>query len=206
MIHGGLRRMLVDGFPFAGTHVEGKGRRGRLRGHSVVSHAVVVVRIVGPAGEINLLVFFRAPRRDAVACGSRMAGQLCPLNFQTIMVVDLAYPAFVGSYVPRLASGWVLVRAVNVHNGVTYHGTGVSEHGRSGDRRGLCPDVLLCVVPLNVMHCVGFRPAAHKIDVSLTIESADGIVHRYRHVLSTEPAIGKRLIRVDVAQGSFPAL
>src|SRR5882672_4831395 len=139
MIHGGLRGMVVDGFPLPAAQVEGKGHRGRLRGHSVVSHAVVVVRIVGPAGEINLLVFFRAPRRDAVASRSRMARQFCPLNFQTIMVVDLAYPAFVGSYVLRLASGRVLVRAVNVHNGVTYHGAGMSEHGRSGDRRGLCP-------------------------------------------------------------------
>src|SRR6202171_80098 len=126
MIHGGLGGMFVDGFPLAAAYVEGKGHRGRLRRHSVVSDAVVVVWIVGPAGEINLLVFFRASRRDAVACGPRMAGQFCPLNFQTIMVVDLAHPAFARIYVLRLASCRVLVCAVNVHNRVAYHGAGMS--------------------------------------------------------------------------------
>src|SRR5450432_151995 len=72
VIHGGLGRVLVDGFPLASAQIEGESHRRRLRRHSVVSDAVKVVRIIGPTGEVNLLVFFRASRCDAVARGSRM--------------------------------------------------------------------------------------------------------------------------------------
>src|SRR6185369_12585227 len=143
MIHGGLGGVLVDRLPLAGAHVEGKGHGRRLRGYSVVSDTVVVVRIVGAAGKIDFLVFFRASCRDAVARRSRMAGQFRPLNFQTIVVVDLSHPALVRSDILRLGSGRVLVGAVNVHDGVAYDGAGVPEYGRSGDRRSLCPGILL---------------------------------------------------------------
>ena len=69
MIHAGLRGVLVDGFPFAATHVKSEGDRRRLRRNSVVADAVVVIRIVAPAGEIYLLVFLRTAGCDAILRG-----------------------------------------------------------------------------------------------------------------------------------------
>src|SRR6266404_2523005 len=57
-VHYGVRRVLVDGLPFAASNIEGKCERGGIRGLIVVTNTVVVVGVIGASGEVNLALFF----------------------------------------------------------------------------------------------------------------------------------------------------
>src|ERR1700694_3209474 len=130
MIHSWVGRILIDVSPLSAAQAEGKGHRRRLRRYAIVSDAVVVVWIARSAGKVNHLIFVRASCRDTVARSSRVIGQLGPLNFRGIVVVDLAHPAFLRSDVLRRISCRILVDAAYVDNGVTHQTAGVAEHGR----------------------------------------------------------------------------
>src|SRR5882762_4087150 len=102
MIHGGLRSIVADRFPCARMDVKGEGRWGGFRGLAVVADSVVVVGIVGAAGEINFAGFsFERSRacRDAIARAARMCWKFRPFNFCDVAFLrmwNFSHPAFAG--------------------------------------------------------------------------------------------------------------
>src|ERR1043165_8987873 len=97
MIHGWGGSFLVNRFPFAGSEIEIKRDGRRLGRMPVVANAVVVVRITGPASEVNLLIFLGSARGNTVPRWPRVRRQLTPLNFRGIVAIDFSHPALVGS-------------------------------------------------------------------------------------------------------------
>src|SRR5258708_29237964 len=87
VIHGGVRSIIADRFPFAGVDIKREGHRGGFGGLAVIADSVVVVRVVGSAGEINSACFF-CPRlgssRDAIAGAAGMRCELRPFNFRPL--------------------------------------------------------------------------------------------------------------------------
>src|ERR1700690_2249258 len=100
MIHGWIRSVVVDGFPFAGVQIEVEGDRRWLGRLAVVADAVVIVRVIGTTGEIDFLIFLRTTSSDAVTRRARGLGQLGPFDSSPVVMVDLAHPAFIGGNVP----------------------------------------------------------------------------------------------------------
>src|SRR5258708_3536179 len=58
VIHGGLRSIIADRFPFASVDIKREGHRGGFGGLAVIAASFGCVRVVGSAGEINSSCFF----------------------------------------------------------------------------------------------------------------------------------------------------
>ena len=127
------------------------------------------------------MVFFRAAGRNSITGISRVRGQFAPGNLAGIFVIDLANPALVrGDVLGR--TRWIPVGPININYGVTRHCARMSEDRSSWNRSRLLPSILFGVINLNVIYRVGFRPAAYQIDVAVTVNTGNRVLHRDRHV------------------------
>src|SRR5215469_16190450 len=133
MIRGWAGRVDVDHLPLAVVEVKGKRHRRRLGGPSVVSDAVIVVRIIRAARKIDFFILLGTPSGNPIACRTRVTGELVPGNLQRIVTIDLARPAFLDRNVLRFVSGRVPGSAVHVNHGVADESSSVAEHGGSQD-------------------------------------------------------------------------
>lgn len=108
MVHGGLGIVFADRFPALAVGVESEGHRRRFGRLAVVTDSVVVVGIVGPAGEINLAaMFFRGTSagRDPIARIARMFSESAPSDFRDVSLFRTwkpAHPTFAGRNVFRI--------------------------------------------------------------------------------------------------------
>src|ERR1700693_2153752 len=108
MIHGGLGGVFADCFPLAATDTEGEGDRRRFGVLTVVADSVVVVRVIGSTGEVNLAFFLGSPGGNAIAGAAGMRRELGPFNLGNVAFGDLAHPAFAGRDVPWAGAAGVL--------------------------------------------------------------------------------------------------
>src|SRR5581483_6780480 len=118
---------------------------------------------------------------DAVARITGMTGQLAPLNFGHITVIDFSYPAFVRSKVPPAGSG-ILICPIAVDNGVVYDASRMTEHGRALDRSRLLLSVFLYVIDLHIRNRSILRALADGIDKPLPVNSNHRTVERHGQV------------------------
>src|SRR5208282_2980387 len=156
MIHGGVGGVVADSFPGSGAEVKSEGYRGRFGGLAVIAHPVVVVRVIGSAGEIDSArLFFQRtrPGRNAIARIAGMRRKFRPGDSGDVSLLrswKLADPAFTRGDVPGIGSVRVRVCAVHVNDGVAEDGAGMAEHGRTGNRCSLFPGIFVGVVDLDV--------------------------------------------------------
>src|SRR5215467_6113047 len=101
VVHGRIRGIFVDRLPLPAAGVESKRHRRRLRGLAVIPDAVIVVWIVGPAGEVDPAVPIGGTGCNPVTSRSRMLGQLRPFNLGDVASRDLSHPALARRYVLR---------------------------------------------------------------------------------------------------------
>src|SRR5258708_3576862 len=212
VIHGGVRSIIADRFPFAGVDIKREGHRGGFGGLAVIADSVVVVRVVGSAGEINSACFFcRRLRsgRDAIAGVAEMRWKFRPFNFRDVALAEnFSHPAFAGGDIFGIGAARVLVGSVDVNDGVADDGAGVTEYGRTGDRRGLRPGIFVSVVDLNVADRVIFSrgPSPREENVTVAIEADYGVVDGHGDIFAAVVAILDRDKDVQAGTGGFSAL
>src|SRR5947209_7891828 len=188
MIHGGLGIVLADRFPFAGVDIKSEGHRGGFGRLAVIADSVVVVGVVGSAGEIDsACLFFERPRasRDAIAGASGMRRKFRPFNFRDVTLLgNLAHPAFAGRNVLGTWAARILVSAVDVNDGIADDGARMAEYRCTGNRGGLHPGIFIGVVYLNITYRVAFRarPSTDEENVTVAIEADNRVVDRHGDV------------------------
>src|SRR3982074_1056333 len=185
--------------------VIGKSYSRDFSGLSVVADALEVMRTGAAAREINPVVSLRGAGGNAEARSTRMCRQLAPLDFIRIFMINLSCPAFVRRHIRR-TTGSALRSTVNKYDYVTNQTAGMTEDGRTRERIGLAPGILLDVIDLHLVEGTALRPAADQINVAVASRAGHSAIHRYGHILRAVPALTFREVRVDIGNRDFVSL
>src|SRR5499427_4044528 len=206
MVHRSIWRVFVDRLPLAAAEIERKREWRRLRGLAVISDSIVVVGVIRAPGEVDPIVFLGCDGSNSITCRTRVLGHLGPFDLRYLGLVDFSHPALVRSQILWIRTVRILVRAIDVDNGVSGQRSGVAENWSAGDRCPLHPSSLFYVIDLNVTNRIGLGPSSDEVNVTITVDAEHEVIDRNRNVVSPIPQIQGRNVDVHVGDGGLPSV